>query len=83
MVGEGVLDGKLTISVGVEGSVSVVAGARIDVATVGTVADWVSCIVGLTGAHPAKARTRIKKRDNIDNGFIIETFPVVVHLSRD
>jgi hypothetical protein len=55
MVGEGVLDGKLTISVGVAGSVTLITGG---------------CIVGRTGVHPANEKTGIKKRANQDNGFI-------------
>ncbi len=71
MGSEGVSDGKLTILVGGEGSVSVIAGVSIDVAMVGTAADCVGCTVGLAGAHPAKAKTEINNRDNNDNGFII------------
>lgn len=74
MVGEGVLNGRLTIPVGVEGSVALMTGVRIVVGIVGAVAEG---IVGLTGTHPAKAKTEAKTRDNKDNGFIIETFPIV------
>jgi hypothetical protein len=77
-VGEGVSVGKLTIPVGVDGSVSVLTGVRIEVAIVGTVANCVGCIVGLTGVHPARARTGIKKRDSKENGFIFKTFSFVL-----
>jgi hypothetical protein len=55
MVGEGVLDSKLTISVGVAGSVTLISDG---------------CIVGRTGVHPANAKTGIKKGANQDNDFI-------------
>jgi hypothetical protein len=62
-VGEGVSVGKVTIPVGVDGSVSVLTGVR----------------VGLTGAHPARAKTGVKKRDSKDSGFIFKTFSFVLH----
>ena len=67
MVGEGVSEGKLTVSVGV----------IIEVEIIGIVAEdiCVSCFVGLTGAHPAKVKTRVKTRNDIDGGFISEAFP--------
>jgi hypothetical protein len=55
IVGEGVFDGRLTISVGVAGLVTLMT---------------VGCIVGRTGIQPADARTGINKRANQDNGFI-------------
>ncbi len=73
IVGEGVSDGGLIVPPVVDGTVLVIAG-RIDVATVGVVVDCAGCLVGLMGAHPAKARTGITKKENTDNGFIIATF---------
>jgi hypothetical protein len=71
MVGEGVPVGALTISVRVNGSVSVIAGVNIEVGFVGAVA---------IGAHPAKAKAGIKKSNNKEDGFIIESFPIVLDL---
>lgn len=60
-----------------------ITGVRFDVEIVGAIADCLGCIVGLTDVHPAKAKTRIKKRDNKANGFIIQAFPIVPRLFRD
>jgi len=68
MVAEGVVS-DLTISVGVDGSVSVIAGVSIEVGIVGAVA---------AGVHPAKAKAGIKKRDEKKNSFIIESFSIVL-----
>lgn len=76
MVGEGVLDGRVTIPVGVGDSVALMTGIRVDVGIVGAVAEG---IVGPAGEHAAKAKAKNKQRDNKDNGFIIETFPIVPH----
>ena len=56
MVGEGVSDGRLTISVGVAGLVTFMT---------------VGCIAGRAGVHPANAKTGIKKSTNQSNGFIL------------
>jgi hypothetical protein len=71
-VGEGVTVGGRTVSVGVDGAVSVIAGLNVGVGTVGAVA---------VGAHPAKAKASIPKREHKDNLFIIEIstiFPLAV-----
>jgi hypothetical protein len=63
----------LTFSVAkISTSVGVMVGES---EAVGNLTVTVGCIVGLDGAHPDKAKTGIKRRDNQDIDFIIESFP--------
>ena len=74
VVGEGVLDGKLAILVGVVDSGTVITGVRIGAVLIGAFANCVGGIVGLTDMHPVKAKTGTKTRDAKDKSFIGETF---------
>ena len=74
MVGESVAVGNLTVTVGTWVFVAVIVGFSVEVGIPATVAEdivgdgwWITCvgrIVGLPGAHPAKAKAGIKRRDN-------------------
>ena len=68
-VGEGVSEGELTVPVAV----------ITEIGLVGMVADriCVGCPVEPIGAHPTKARTWTKARDNKDNGFIFAILAIV------
>jgi len=74
IVGESVAVGNLTVTVGTGVFVSVIVGVRFEVGIVLAVAEGivgdgscilsVGCMVGLAGAHPAKTKVGIKRKEN-------------------
>ena len=74
VVGEGV---SVTVDACVKVGVTVSVAGRLVGVEDGSCTFWVGWIVGLTGVHPAKARKKIKGRNNQFTGFIIWPFLII------